>query len=105
MATLTYAYMNNRFLLVALLTSVLTAMVLQRFDPALILILCLLPWLIILFNYYPLFLVSVWHVLSITEVLFPDTFFAAGPILFLLLDPAYFFTIVYIAIKILIRPE
>src|SRR5262245_41032961 len=104
MATLSYSYRNNGFLLIALLTSVLTAMLLQLFNPALILISCLLPWIIILFNYFPLVLVLLWHVLSTIEVLNPDTFFPVGPIQFVLLDPAYFFSLAYIATEILLRP-
>jgi O-Antigen ligase len=104
MAAFTYAYSNSRNLLVTLLASALTAIILQRFGPALILIIFLLPWFITLFYYYPVMLIALWHVLSIVTVLFPDLFFPMGPILFLPLDPAFFFSLIYIAIIIMIRP-
>jgi hypothetical protein len=98
-----YKTKNYRFLFLALIASLLTILSIQIFGPLPILSLYILPWLIILFNFQPVLLISLWIVLIWPMLVFPDMMFPLGPILFLPLDPAYFFGIIFLSTIALTR--
>jgi hypothetical protein len=98
MATLAYTSTTSRFLLVALVMSVVTGLGMQKFSPALVLVLFVLPYLIVLFHYYPLLLTSLWLVLLFLSIVFPDTMYEFGAFYFIPMDPAYFFSIIFLTL-------
>jgi O-antigen ligase len=80
-------------------------MLMQKANPALILLLCIMPWLIIFFYRYPMFLILLWYVLSVPTLIFPDFMAKSSGFYFLLMDPAYLFGITYIITASLYRPK
>jgi hypothetical protein len=105
MATLAYTWTNTRFFFVALVISVLTGLAMQKFSPALMLVLYMLPCLLVLFYYYPIALISLWLVLFFVSTVVPDMMNEVGPFFLIPMDPAYFFSVILLIIYALIRSK
>jgi O-antigen ligase len=105
MAILAYTQTNTRFLLLALVLSLVTGLAMQKFSPALIVVLYVLPFLIILFYYYPMALISLWLVLFFVSAVFPDMMNEVGSFFLIPMDPAYFFSVILLIIYALTRTK
>jgi hypothetical protein len=105
MTTLVYMWTNTKFFFVALVISVVTGLAMQKFSPALILALYVLPSLIVLFYYYPMALVALWFVLAFVVNFFPNMMNEVGSFFLIPMDPAYFFSVVFLSIYALARSK
>jgi hypothetical protein len=90
----------------------MTALGILAFGAAPIAILGVLLWLCVFFCSHSFLLVLLWPAALLYQVIFPDQFvgqlsnsFTNLPILFLPMDPAYFFTTVYLIINAVTQPQ
>jgi hypothetical protein len=105
MATLAFTRTNTRFFFVAIAISVVTGLAMQKFSPALILVLYILPCLVVLFYCYPMALISLWLVLFFVSTVFADMMNEVGSIFWIPMDPAYFFSVILLIIYALTRSK
>lgn len=82
------------FILTSVTTSLVAAIGIVKFGAGAMTGVCLAPWLIVLFHYYPFLLVLLWLTLLFFTMFSPGAGLYLHDISFLPLDPAYFFSIV-----------
>jgi O-antigen ligase len=111
-AMLAYRPTNMRVVFVSVVTSLVTALGILVFGAAPIAMLCVLLWLGVFVGSHSLFLVLLWFAILLYQVIFPEQFlgqlgnsFTSLPIMLLPMDPAYFFTTVYLIINAVTQPQ
>jgi O-antigen ligase len=103
MTSIPHTWTNTRFLFVALVTSVVTALGMLKFSPALFLLLYASPFLIAPFYYYPIALISLWFALYFVASVFRDMMNEVGSFYLIPMDPAYYFSVIFLITYLLTR--
>jgi O-antigen ligase len=92
--------------------TLVAALGIVKFGSVPIAVLCILLWLIVFFYHHPVFLMLLWPATILYEMISRDysvgqlgSSFTSSPIVLLPMDPAYFFTIVYLIIIAVTQPQ